>query len=41
LATLTSGVARGAGASGGTRPGAQALEAQHHTFYSHFKRIFQ
>jgi len=34
-----SGVARGEGASGGTRPGAQALGVQQHTFYSHFKRV--
>jgi len=32
-----SGVARGA--SGGTRAGAQALEAHQHTFCSHLKRI--
>jgi len=32
-----SGVAKGA--SGGTRPGAQALGAQQHTFCSHFKCV--
>jgi len=36
-----SGVARRGGASGGTRPGAQALWAQQHTFCSHFKRVFK
>jgi len=34
---LGSDVARRA--SGGTRPGVQALEAHQHTFYSHLKRI--
>jgi len=28
-------------ASGGTRPGAQALGAHQHTFYSHFKTRFK
>jgi len=36
---LISGVAKGA--SGGTRPGAQALGAQQHSFCSHFKRVFK
>jgi len=35
----TSGVARGA--SGGTRPGAQALGAHQHTFCSHSKTRFK
>jgi len=38
-----SGVARdgGEGASGGTRPGVQALGAYQHTFYSHLKTHFK
>jgi len=32
---------RSKGASGSTRPGAQALGAQQHTFCSHFKRVFK
>jgi len=32
-----SGVAWGRGASGGTRPGTQALGAHHHAFCSHLK----
>jgi len=31
----------GKGASGSTRPGAQALGTQQHTFCSHFKRVFK
>jgi len=33
------GVAGGEGASGSTRPGAQALGAHQHTFFSHLKRV--
>jgi len=39
ISVAYSGVARGA--SGDTRPGAQALGAQQHTFCSHFKRVFK
>jgi len=37
---FSSGVAGGE-ASGGTRPGAQTLGAQQHTFCNHFKRVFK
>jgi len=38
---LYQGQWRSMGASGGTRPRAQALGAQQHTFCSHFKRVFK
>jgi len=34
-------LSKGGGAIEGTRPAAQALGAQQHTFCSHFKRIFK
>jgi len=37
---MDSGVAKG-GASGGTRPGAQALGAHQHAFCSHLKTRFK
>jgi len=36
-----SGVARGEGANVDTHPGAQALRAHQHTFYSHLKTPFK